>query len=141
MTLTHRFAESADLPALVLNHALIRDEGDRNIMSVAALENRMRSWLCSCEYRVVLFEEDGATVGYALFSETATEVHLRHFFVIATRRRQGIGRVAWDQLTAAWPGKKRWTVSVLAGNRRALAFWRAMGYVDYDITLEILARG
>ncbi len=38
------------------------------------------------------------------------------------------------------PRNKRWTVSVLVKNTPALAFWRALGYTDYDLTLEITPR-
>ena len=31
-----------------------------------------------------------------------------------------------------------WTVSVLVKNAPAVAFWRAMGYTDYALTLEIM---
>ena len=43
-------------------------------------------------------------------------------------------------LSTVWPRNKRLTVSVLADNGPAVAFWRAMGYVDYDLTLEITPR-
>jgi predicted acetyltransferase len=42
--------------------------------------------------------------------------------------------------TQIWPGDRRLTVSALARNERALAFWRAMGYTDYSLTLEINPR-
>jgi GNAT superfamily N-acetyltransferase len=141
MALTHRAATVEDSPALaVLNHALIRDEGHRNPMSVEQLKARMRGWLASSEYRAVLFEQDGETVGYALYRETDTEIYLRQFFVVAERRRQGLGRQAMARLVSEWPATKRRTVSVLSANARALAFWRAMGYVDYDVTLEMVPR-
>lgn len=124
-----------------LNWELIRDEGHRNPMTVAELETRMRGWLRSGEYRATLFETDGEVVAYALFRETADEIHLRQFFVARHRRREGLGRRAMaDMLTDVWPRTKRLTVAVLTANARGVAFWRAMGYVDYDLTLEILPR-
>ena len=35
-----------------------------------------------------------------------------------------------------WPRHKRWTVSVLVQNAPAVAFWRAMGYTDYELTFN-----
>lgn len=40
-------------------------------------------------------------------------------------------------LTRVWPRHKRWTVSVLVCSTPAVAFWRAMGYRGYSLTLEI----
>jgi len=80
-------------------------------------------------------------IAYALFKETADEVHLRQFFVVRERRRQGFGRAALLELIERlWPRTKRLSVSVLVKNAPALAFWRALGYVDYDLTLEIPPR-
>jgi predicted acetyltransferase len=36
-----------------------------------------------------------------------------------------------------WPDNKRLTVEVLTANTPAVAFWRAMGYRDYSLMLEI----
>ena len=134
-----RPASLDDCPTLAaLNYQLIQDEGHANPMSVRELEARMRAWLGSGEYRAVLWEDDGAVVAYAVFLETRQEVYLRQFFVARDRRRGGVGRRAVAELFASWPRDKRWTVSVLAANAPAIAFWRAMGYADYDVTMQIL---
>jgi predicted acetyltransferase len=121
-----------------LNHQLIRDEGHRNKMTIDELEHRMRGWLES-EYRAVLFELDDEIVAYALFREQPGEIYLRQLFVLAHCRRQGIGRRAVEILrTEFWGKNKRLTVDVLTSNTVAVAFWRAVGYKDYALTLEIL---
>lgn len=109
-------------------------------MTVKQLEERMRDWLTTGEYRAVLFAEDSTVVAYALFRETDAEIHLRQFLVVRHRRREGFGRRAIQELFAIWPRHKRWTVSVLVKNAPAVAFWREMGYLDYDLTLEIMPR-
>jgi len=64
---------------------------------------------------------------------------LRHFFVDRGYRRQGLGREAIRLLQSElWPRDKRWTVQVLTGNAPAVAFWRAVGYTDTCLTLEML---
>jgi predicted acetyltransferase len=138
--MNYRIAAVTDCSQLGrLNHQLIQDEGHRNSMTVAQLEERMRDWMTSGEYRAVLFEEESATVAWALFRETETEVHLRQFFVVRERRREGIGRRAiGGLLVGVWPANKRLTVSVLVTNVPAVAFWRSVGYTDYDLTLEML---
>ena len=137
-----RAAPAGACPTLAeLNHQLIRDEGHRNPMTVAQIEARIRVWLTSGEYRAVLFEEIDGVVAYALFRETDGEIYLRQFFVVRHRRREGIGRRAMEELFAnVWPRSKRLTVSVLVKNGPAIAFWRALGYADYDLTLEIMPR-
>lgn len=137
--MTFRRATLADGAVLAeFNHQLIQDEGHRNPMTVAALEQRMKGWLAS-EYAAALFENDGGVVGYALYREEPEEIYLRQLFVVRNRRRQGIGREAMEILrTQIWPKHKRLTVGVLVRNTAAIAFWRAVGYRDYSLTLEIL---
>jgi len=136
----YRVASIEDCPRLAaLNAQLIQDEGHRNPMTVAQLEDRMRGWLLSGEYQALLWENNAEVVAYALLRDTATEVYLRQFFVVRHRRREGIGRQAIEALcTQVWSRHKRWTVSVLVQNVPAVAFWRALGYTDYALTLEIM---
>jgi predicted acetyltransferase len=120
-----------------LNHQLIRDEGHRNRMTIPELEQRMQAWLAT-EFSGVLFEHEGEVVAYALFREQPEEIYLRQLFVVRNRRRQAIGRQAMEILrTRFWPPHKRLTVEALAHNAAAIAFWRAMGYRDYSLKLEI----
>lgn len=137
--MTFRTATLADCPRLAeLNHQLIRDEAHRNRMTVPELEQRMRGWL-SEEYRAILYEDGGEVVAYALFREQAEEIYLRQLFVVRHRRSQGIGRQAVEILRSQiWPKTKRLTVEVLVANKRAISFWRSIGYADYALSLEIL---
>src|SRR5215471_13287059 len=134
-----RFATADDCGLLAeLNHQLIRDERHRNSMNVAQLEQRMRGFI-EKEYRAVIFEDDNEVVAYALFREEPDEIYLRQLFVLRHQRRKGIGRQAMQILRSQiWPRTKRLTVEVLVANERAVAFWRAMGYRDYALTLEIM---
>jgi predicted acetyltransferase len=134
-----RFATADDCGLLAeLNHQLIRDEGHRNPMNVPQLEERMRGFIAK-EYRAVIFEVGDGVVAYALFREQPDEIYLRQLFVVRHRRREGIGRRAMKTLRSQiWPKTKRLTVEVLAANKGAIAFWRAMGYMDYVLTLEII---
>ena len=134
-----RHATLKDCPLLAeLNHQLIRDEGHRNPMTVSELEQRMQGWLAS-EYAAMIFEDNEGVVAYALYREQPEEVYLRQLFVVRNRRRQGVGRQAMEMLrTRIWPKHKRLTVQVLVQNEAAVAFWRAMGYRDYSLALEIL---
>jgi len=137
--MTHRRATTNDCPLLAeLNHQLIRDEQHRNKMTVPELEQRMRGWLES-EYTAILFEDGGEVVAYALYREQPDEIYLRQLFVVRHRRRQGLGKQAMHLLRSEiWPKTKRLTVEVLTANTAAVAFWRAVGYRDYSLKLEIL---
>jgi ribosomal protein S18 acetylase RimI-like enzyme len=120
-----------------LNHALIRDEGHRNQMTVPELEQRMRGWLDG-EYRAVIFEDAGEVVAYGLYREEPDLIYLRQLFVVRQRRRRGIGRRAMEILRSqVWPKDRRLTVEVLVSNRGGVAFWRSVGFTDYALSLEI----
>ena len=137
--MTFRIATADDCSRLAeMNHQLIRDEGHRNRMTIAELEQRMRDWLAG-EYRAVLFEDAGEVVAYALFREQPEEIYLRQLFVVRHRRSQGIGRRAVEILRSqVWPKTKRLTVDVLVTNQRGVAFWRQIGFTDYCLSLAIL---
>lgn len=132
-----RTATLADVDTLAeLNHQLIADEGADNPMSVQQLAERMAEWL-EGRYRAMLFEEEGAPVAYALYRDDGESIYLRQFFVTRERRRAGVGREAIAHLVAdVFPSGKRVVVEVLSKNARAMAFWHAMGFVDYFMTLE-----
>lgn len=137
MPLSFRAATPADAPLLAdLNQRLIRDEGHRNAMTLAELEQRMAGWLV-CDYEAVLFELDGAPVGYALYRREQDHVYLRQFYVDRGFRRRGIGRAACDRLRrGVWAGAARIRLDVLVGNAPGRAFWKAMGFEEYCLTLE-----
>lgn len=135
--MNYRTATLADIEMLAeLNHQLIADEGADNPRSVPQLAERMAEWL-EGRYRAVLFEEGGAPVAYALYRDDGESIYLRQFFVTRERRRTGVGRDAIARLVnEVFPPGKRVVVEVLAKNARAMAFWHAMGFVDYFMTLE-----
>src|SRR5215475_4759883 len=99
----------------------------------------MHAWLSSGVYRAVIFVQEDTPVAYAPYREDPDEIYLRQFFVARTRRRHGIGRSAMQSLLSdIWPRTTRRTVSVLVHNTNGIAFWRAIGYQDYALTLEIM---
>jgi len=137
-SLVFRCATLADAEALGrLNHELIRDEGLRNPMNVAQLTERLRGWLAYERYEALLALDGDAPVAYVLWRDLPDSVYLRQIYVQREYRRQGTARHLMLTLFERWP-TKRLTVDVLAGNARALAFWRRMGYQDYAVMLERL---
>lgn len=120
-----------------LNAQLIRDEGHRNPMSVAELEQRMVGWLRG-EYEAALFELGSQIAGYALFRRDPEHIYLRQLFVVPALRRRGIGRSALAWLWAhAWKDTQRLRIDVLLGNASAQAFWHAVGFKDYCVVMEM----
>jgi GNAT superfamily N-acetyltransferase len=135
----YRHATEHDLNLLAeWNHHLIQDEGHRNSMTIPELQERMSNWIAG-EYKAVLFLAESEPVAYGLYRETEEEVYLRQFFVQRDRRRGGIGRQALALFRERiWPRNKRLTVEVLCKNAAGIQFWRAVGYEDYSLQLEIL---
>jgi GNAT superfamily N-acetyltransferase len=133
----HRFATRADAQILgELNYQLIQDEGHRNRMSIPELVSRLDEWLAGA-CRASIFEDDNAVLAYALYREEKDHVYLRQFFVQRARRRSGVGRLCIQLLISEiWPQDKRIKVEALCHNQSGVAFWRAMGFRDYCLTLE-----
>ena len=133
----YRLASCNDAQMLgELNHQLIQDEGHRNRMTIPELAIRAEAWLAD-GYRACIFENDTGVVAYALHREEKDHVYLRQFFVHRAHRRSGIGRQCIQRLLSEiWPTDKRIKVEVLFHNQSGAAFWRAMGFNDYCLTLE-----
>ena len=142
LALRYRVATADDVPVLSrLNQQLIEYERHRNPMNLPELEKRMRSML-EGDYTATLFEIGERVVAYALWTEQPDWVYLRQFFVVRDYRRRGIGAQAVRVLTdEVMPGEKRVRVNVLIGNQPGLEFWRAVGFEDYLITLELERAG
>jgi GNAT superfamily N-acetyltransferase len=134
-----RKATEVDVSLLArLNLQLIQDEGHRNRMALPELQARMRCWL-QHEYEAVIFEQHAMPVAYALYRKDDRAIYLRQFFVDRQHRRRGIGRRALQILLAeVWPPSWRITLEVLAQNRTGYAFWKALGFQDYAVTLEMM---
>jgi GNAT superfamily N-acetyltransferase len=137
--LAFRKAAAPDMPLLAeLNQQLQIDEEHRNRMTLAELVPRMTEWCTSGEYDAVLFERDGATVGYALYRREPDFFYLKQFFVCRELRRQGIGRRAIAWLAAnAWQAAPAVYLDVLVHNQLGVDFWREMGFTDYCVTMEM----
>ncbi len=140
MNLTWHEATDADVGLLAdWNLQLIRDEQHRNPMNVEQLAERMRNWLRTGEYRAIVFSAGDEPVCHAVFKQEPELIHVRQFFVRRDRRRLGIGRGAVAILKQQiWPRGVRLTVDVLCHNPGGVAFWRSVGYRDYNLTLEIM---
>ena len=136
--LEYRFAAEEDVALLAkMNQQLIRDEGHRNDMNLEQLQERLTGWLQG-EYTAVIFVEGPETVGYALYRNDPEWVYLRQLFVKAGMRRKGIGREAISWLKDnAWKNDKIIRVEVLVGNPEGMSFWKAVGFEDYCITMEM----
>lgn len=133
----YRVAGKRDIPLLAeLNHQLIHDEGHPNPMSVTELEDRMRAWLMRA-YSAVLFSSGDKVVGYALYRTDSSGIFLRQFFICRGERRRGHGRAAMGLLfERVWPAGAMVTLEALCTNRAAIAFWHAVGFEDYALTLR-----
>jgi len=125
-----------------MNKCLIFDEGSRNPMSIAELQNRMSEWLRG-EWRVELFTEGDAIVGYAVyqFRRDAYEpdkvvVYLRQLYIERDKRSRGLGSRAVKLLAQThFPLGCRIEVDVLASNPRGAKFWPQVGFQPYCTTL------
>ncbi len=138
-TLQYRLATVQDAPQLgQMNKHLIEDEGYNNPMTVSELTTRMRRWLDFGDYSATLFSSpSGEAIGYAMYRDEGGYVYIRHFFVQRAHRRSGNGRVMVRLLRERILPRKRITLEVLLHNERAISFYRATGFQDYALIMEI----
>lgn len=133
-----RKATYRDIPLLTqMNKRLIEDEKSPNTMDDEQLQRRMVSFIDG-RYKGWILEAGSEPAGYALTIDQNTELYVRHFFVDRPYRRRGYGRwlINWlDQ--NLFVHYQKITVDVLSHNPDAIAFWRAVGFVDHHIHLEM----
>ncbi len=136
--LKFRFATESDVPWLAkMNQELIRDEGHRNKMTLTELEQRMSDFLCN-EYNAVIAGLGRTDIGYALYRQDPEWLYLRQIFVIKSMRHKGFGRkfIEWLK-NNQWKECKIIRTDVLVGNVTGIDFWKAVGFKEYCITLEM----
>jgi GNAT superfamily N-acetyltransferase len=136
--LKFRFAKESDVPRLAkMNQELILDEGHRNKMTLPELEQRMSDFLQN-EYDAVIASSGKNDIGYALYRQDPDWLYLRQIFVIEKMRRKGYGRKLIEWLrNNPWKNCKRIRTDVLVGNKIGIDFWKAVGFNEYCITLEM----
>lgn len=136
--LAFRRATTADVPLVAkLNQQLQIDQASRIQMELTELEPRTARWLADEGYEAVLFERDGETAGYALYRQEEDHFYLKQFYVCRHCRRQGVGRAAIEWLAEnVWRETPTVYLDVLVTNAAGIAFWRAVGFEDYCITME-----
>ena len=136
--LEFRFAGESDIPWLAkMNQQLIQDEGHRNKMTLPELEQRMLDFLQK-EYDAVIASLGQTDIGYALYRQDPEWLYLRQLFVIKKMRRKGFGRrfIEWLK-NNPWEKCKRIRTDVLVDNKVGIDFWKAVGFKEYCITLEM----
>ncbi|WP_145011726.1 GNAT family N-acetyltransferase [Pseudomonas oryzihabitans] len=138
MAVRYRSAGLADLDVLTdFNAGLQRDQGSPQPLGEAALRQRLADWLSRGEYQAILAERDGQPLGYALYRVEAARIFLRHLYVAPAARRQGLGRAFFGHLREQhWPADRPVQLNVLAGNDTGRAFWAALGFAPFSLTLQ-----
>ena len=86
----------------------------------------------------MIFGSGAETIGYALYRKDPEWIYLRQLFVKAEMRRKGIGRevISWLKKNV-WKEAQIIRVDVLVGNPEGISFWKAVGFRDYCITMEM----
>lgn len=134
---TVRRAREEDVPQLAAwNAQLVRDERNDNGLTADDIAPRLRDWMGQ-GFVACVIAVDGAPCGYAIYRDTVEWVHLRHFFIDAAYRRRGCGRRAFAALRAGFPAGKRILVEVLVWNEAGAAFWKAVGFRERYLGLQM----
>jgi GNAT superfamily N-acetyltransferase len=102
-------------------------------------------WLSDPDHRVVVAGRDTRVVGFMTAQvgvahpvlEAPTSVVITDAYVVPGERRAGIGRDLYEAVIdwARGRGAGQIEVGTLAFDRRAVAFWRALGFHDWRVTL------
>lgn len=149
MEINLRGVVEEDLPNVTaMNQRLVEDEGSRNPFSEAQYRQRLRSWLQSAEWEVVLFTDSvGNSLGYAAYRLKADAywmekkvIEIRQFFIDRPFRGLGLGSAAYKVL--AEERFEGWEVflDVLATNPRGRRFWERMGFSEYCVSMRKIRR-
>ncbi len=145
-----RAATEADLPLLAqMNKHLFEDAGSHNPMSIDDLRDRMATWLTANEWKIMMLAQGGAVFGYMVYQvrpdsyepETAF-VYVRQFFIERDWRRKGLGRTTFEAIARAhFPAQSKVVIDALASDPNATAFWAALGFEPYSVTMMLQYAG
>ncbi|MFM0305228.1 GntR family transcriptional regulator [Paraburkholderia sediminicola] len=140
-----RAHQREDLPLLArMNRELADDEGHRNPMSVAQLEERFTRFIDQEGWSVDLFTLDDEVIGYATHryepnpaEPCGRHIYLRHFYIVRHRRRGGTGHVAFDELVRERfrPGERIF-LEAIENNPGGKIFWLRTGFTAYGTIME-----
>jgi GNAT superfamily N-acetyltransferase len=131
-------ARESDIPQLAeLNLQLMEDERHLYMLPIEELRARMTRWVAG-EYHVLVFRNGARICGYAAWCPEERGTYLRHFFICRDQRRQGLGRTIIDRLRRDhFPKDQPLQLEATIWNTDAIAFWRAIGFKDFGLTLEM----
>ena len=131
-------ATEADVPQLAaLNLQLMEDEQHPYMLPLDELHARMKRWVAG-EYHVLVFRNGARICGYAAWCPEERGTYLRHFFICRDQRRQGLGRILIDRLRRDhFPKDQPLQLEAAIWNKVAIAFWRAVGFKDFGLTMEM----
>ena len=134
-------AKPADAELLAaLNRQLDEDEPHPYPLPMAALIERMARWIETGEYQVLLFRRGDRVTGYAVWRVEELGTYLRHFFICRDQRRAGWGRAAMKLLCRdVFPKDRPINIDAAIGNTSGIAFWRAIGFKDFGLSMELKA--
>ena len=137
-SITISTATEADIARLAeFNLQLMEDEQHLYMLPLEDLRVRMARWIAG-EYNVLVFRNGGRVCGYAAWCVEDRGAYLRHFFICRDQRRQGLGRSIIDRLRRDhFPKDQPLQLEATIWNTDAIAFWRAIGFQDFGLTLEM----
>ncbi|MEQ1503460.1 MAG: GNAT family N-acetyltransferase [Myxococcota bacterium] len=79
--------------------------------------------------------DDAGLVGFVWAHPSGRAVEVQELYVVPPYRGRGVGRALVDAVIRAHPGAAL-AVGTLAQDPRAVAFWRALGFAPYWLTLR-----
>ncbi len=150
MSFDIRMATEEDLPLLAqMNKHLFEDAGSHNPMSVDALRDRMATWLAADEWKIIVLAQEETIFGYMVYQVRPDSyepeiafVYVRQYFIERNWRRKGLGRAAFDALARAYfPARSKVVIDALASDPNATAFWAALGFQPYSVTMMLHRTG
>ena len=136
-------AKRSEAPLLAeLNFQLDQDEPHPHPLPLTELTERMVRWIETSEYEVLVFRRRDQVAGYAVWRVEDRGAYLRHFFICRDQRRLGLGRAAMKQLCRdVFPKDRPIQIEVVVRNQAGIAFWRAIGFRDFGLSMELRAGG
>ncbi len=127
-----------------MNQRLVEDEGSRNPFADSQYRQRIRGWLSSGDWELVLFTDTAETpLGYAAYRIKKDEycprrevVHLRQFFIDRPYRGCGYGRAAYALLANERFEHREVNLDVLTSNPAGKRFWEKLGFVEHYVSMK-----
>ena len=121
-----------DIPLVAAMNRRLQQDECADVLPTEQIEARLRGWIGSGQYSVLLIKHSDQVVGYLLYTTEPLEssaIYIRQLYIERNYRRQGYGAATIQAFAENHTERGRpIEIDVFTWNNAGHAFWEAIGF-------------